>query len=333
MATPTPAIIGTGSAVPATIRTNDDPIFDWIKANPPPGPPLFAGYVDRRVLGPDETLVNLMAEAGGNALTAAGIDAGDIDLVVGYASFGTWSMPNDLTTMAIKLGVPATAMIVPINSEYANFPHSLLAAEGLLTTGRAQNALIVVGADWTRFVNYHTPPCVSAGDGAGAAVMSLSTDATRWRIIDVAVAAERQFYGGMHVNPDPTTPPVQPPTFGTPYFHLDPPGYAGFREFGIPVPPQLVKEVLARNGVTPAEIAFVAHQTSISLYQPWKAALNPGLFVDTLAELANMTSASIPVNLDRCAAQITQDYVALVALGPEVSCTVVLLERSATASS
>jgi len=44
--------------------------------------------------------------------------------------------------------------------------------------------------------------------------------------------------------------------------------------------------------------------------------------------LANMTSASIPVNLDRCATQITGDHVALVGLGPEPSCTVVLLERT-----
>jgi hypothetical protein len=41
-----------------------------------------------------------------------------------------------------------------------------------------------------------------------------------------------------------------------------------------------------------------------------------------------MTSASIPVNLDVCADQISTSYVALVALGPEPSCNVVLLERA-----
>jgi 3-oxoacyl-[acyl-carrier-protein] synthase-3 len=326
----TPAIIATGSAVPAGIRTNDDPIFDWLKANPPPGPPLFAGYDERRVLAPTETLVGLMAEAASNALTAAGVDPGDVDLVVGYASFGSWSMPNDLVVLAAKLGVPPTALIVPINSEYANFPHALLTAEGLLTTGRATTALIAVGADWTRFVSYHTEPAVSAGDGAGAAVMALSDDATRWRILDVAVAAEREFLGGMYVAGDPSIPPVDPPTWGAPYFHLEPLGFQGFKEFGVPVPPQLVKEVLARNGLTPADIAFVGHQTSIYLNQPWQAALQPGAFVETLATLANMTSASIPVNLDRCAGEITQDHVALVALGPETSCTVVLLGRTAS---
>jgi 3-oxoacyl-[acyl-carrier-protein] synthase III len=325
----TPAILATGSAVPDTIRTNDDPIFDWLKANPPPGPPLFLGYKFRRVLAPGANLFDLMVQAAANALDGAGLAAGDIDLVLGYASFGSWAMPNDLVAMAAKLGVPP-AIIMPINSEYANFPHGLLVAEGLLSTGRATTALIVVGADWTRFVDYHTPPSVSAGDGAGAAIMALSEDPTRWRIRDVAVASERQYLGGMYVVGDPTTPPVQPPTYGAPVFHLNATGTDGFKAFGIPVPPQLVEEVLARNGLSPADVAFVGHQTSSVLNDAWKAALKPGVFVETLETLANMTSASIPVNLDRCADQITSNHVVLVGLGPEPSCTVVLLERTSS---
>lgn len=324
------AILATGSAVPKTVRTNDDPIFDWLKAHPPPGQPLFQGYRFRRVLAPHEALLDLMAEAAARALDGATLTAGDIDLVLGYASFGRWAMPNDLVSMAAKLGVPPTALILPINGEYANFQHGLLAAEGILATGRAQAALIVVGADWTRFVDYHTAPSVSAGDGAGAAVMAMSDDPTRWRILDVGIAAERQFLGGMYVAGDPTTPPVQPQTYDWPVFHLNATGKEGFEQFGIPVPPTLVEEVLARNGLSPADVAFVGHQTSSVLNDAWKAALNPGVFVETLETLANMTSASIPVNLDRCASQVTGDHVVLVGLGPEPSCTVVLLERAST---
>jgi 3-oxoacyl-[acyl-carrier-protein] synthase III len=324
----TPAIIATGSAVPSTIRKNDDPIFKHLQANKK----LFAGYKYRRVLGPNETLAGLMVQAGTQALVNAGVAAGDVDLVLGYASFGTFAMPNDLVTMAIDLGVPLTAMIIPINSEYANFEHALLAAEGLLTTGRAQTALIVIGADWTRFVDYTTSPSISAGDGAGAAVMAMSDDPTRWRILDVAVAAARQYFGGMYVKADPTTPPVDPPTWTWPVFHMDKVlGVEAFEFFGEPVPPKLVEEVLARNGLTPADVAFVGHQTSKPLNDAWQAALKPGVFVETLETYANMTSASIPVNLDQCAGEITGDHVVLVGLGPDPSCTVVLLERTSAA--
>jgi 3-oxoacyl-[acyl-carrier-protein] synthase-3 len=331
----TPAITGTGSAVPKAIRRNDDPIFDYLRSKHK-GKGLFTGYKERRVLGPDETLAGLMQEAAAAALAAAGVVAGDIDLVVGYASFGSWMMPNDLATMAIALHVPPSAVIMPINSEYANFPHALLVAEGLLATGRATNALIVVGADWTRFVDYHTQPSISAGDGAGAAVMQLTDDPTRWRVKDVAVASGWQYFRGMYVAPDPEpvvppTPPVASPTFGPPYFHMtDDLGMKAFIDFGVPEPPKVVLEVLARNGLAPAQIALVCHQTSATLIDAWTAGLHPGVFVQTLQTYANMTAASIPVNFDRCASEFADlDHVALLALGPEPSCTVVLLERNA----
>lgn len=323
------AILGTGSAVPATIRRNDDPIFDWIRNNLPNGHDLFRGYQHRRVLGPDENLFDLMAKAGSNALTAAGLTGGNIDLVVGYASYGRWAMPNDLVAMARELDVPPTAIIMPINSEYANFEHGLLVAEGLIAARRATNALVVVGADWTRYVTYEgplSPPAISAGDGAGAAVVGPATSPKQWRILDVAVSAEWQYLGGMYQAADPSQPPSDPPTFGPMFFHLEELGYAGFKAFGITVPPALVQEVLTRNGLTPAQIAFVCHQTSMVLLDAWRQALEPGQFVQTLTEYANMTSASIPVNLDQVL--ITKDRAVLVGLGPEQSCTVVLLGRS-----
>jgi 3-oxoacyl-[acyl-carrier-protein] synthase III len=132
----------------------------------------------------------------------------------------------------------------------------------------------------------------------------------------------------MYVTADPSVPPVVPPTYGWPVFHLNATGLLGFKQFGLPEPPALVEEVLARNGLTPGDIAFVGHQTSSVLNDAWAAALKPAVFVSTLEELANMTSASIPVNLDRCADRITGDHVVLVGLGPEPSCTVVLLERA-----
>ena len=195
--------------------------------------------------------------------------------------------------------------------------------------GGAARVLIVVGADWSRYVDYHTPPAVSAADGAGAAVVAASDDPTLFAVLDVAVDSAPEYLGGMYVAADPTTPPVTPPTFHAPVFHFNATGVEAFETFGVHRPPTLVKEVLGRHGLTPADIAFVGHQTSAVLNGAWQQALQPGQFVQTLTTYANMTSATIPVNLDACAAEITASHVALVALGPEPSCTVVLLERAA----
>lgn len=322
-----PAIVSTGSSVPATIRTNDDPVFDWLHANPPPHQDLFEGYEQRRVLAPGEKLSDLMLQAARAALQRASLAADDIDVLIGYASIGAWEMPNDLVIVANELGLPPTVPIVPVNNEYANFPLGLVLADAVIARGRAERALVVVGADWSRYVDYHTPPSVSAGDGAGAAVMVASDDPTRFAILDVAIDSAREFLGGMYVAADPTTPPVVPATYRGPVFHLNELGVTAFETFGVHRPPTLVQEVIGRHGLTPADIAFVGHQTSLVLNSAWQQALKPREFVQTLTTYANMTSASIPVNLDVCAAEITVDHVALVGLGPEPSCTVVLLER------
>ncbi len=306
-----PAIIATGSCLPDTIRLNDDPIFDWLHQNPPPNLDLFKGYDQRRVLAPGEQLVDLMVEAARSALQGAALAAADIDLLIGYASISTWEMPNDLTVVATKLGLAPTTPVIPINSEYSNFNHA-----------------VVVGSNWTRYVDYQKPPAISVGDGAGAAVVAMSDDPALFRVRDVASDADPQYLGGMYVSADPTTPPLVPPTFEGPVFHLTDMGAEAFKTFGESRPPSLVQEVVSRNALSPSDVAFVGHQTSTVLNDAWQAALKPAVLVQTLATYANMTSASIPVNLDVCADEITTSYVALVGLGPEPSCSVVLLERA-----
>ena len=132
----------------------------------------------------------------------------------------------------------------------------------------------------------------------------------------------------MYVAADPTQPPLVPPTFAGPVFHLNALGVEAFETFGVQRPPSLVQEVLSRNGLSPSVVAFVGHQTSTVLNDAWQKALQPAVFVQTLTTYGNMTSASIPVNLDVCAGDITTSYAALVGLGPEPSCSVVLLERA-----
>jgi 3-oxoacyl-[acyl-carrier-protein] synthase-3 len=323
-----PAILATGSAVPATVRTNDDPIFDWLHQHPPPNQDLFEGYEERRVLAPGENLTDLMVEAARSALERASLSPADIDLLIGYASISTWEMPNDLTVVATTLGLASTTPIVPVNSEYSNFNHAVVMADALISAGRAARALVIVGSNWSRYVDYEKPPAISVGDGAGAAVIAVSDDPALFRVRDLASDAAPEYLGGMYVAADPTQPSIVPQTFAGPVFHLTDLGVEAFKTFGVQRPPSLVQEVLDRNGVAPSDVAFVGHQTSTVLNKAWQQTLSPKVFVQTLTTYANMTSASIPVNLDTCADEITTPYVALVGLGPEPSCSVVLLERA-----
>lgn len=328
-----PAVLATGSALPSQVRRNDDPVYAWLRAHQPAGHDLFTGYDERRVLAPDETLVDLMAAAATSALGAAGVAATDVDLVLGYASMSTWLMPNDLVATAQLLGVPPTAMVVPINGEYAIFNQALATADALIGAGRAGTALVVVGADWSRRVDYHSSAAVSAGDGAGAAVVGHSEDPGLWRVVDLAVDGDPTCLGGMYLAADPTTPAIVPATYGPAYFHLGESGVRGFQGFGVHGPPAMAVAMADRHDLDLAEVTLIGHQASGVLLDAWREAVAPATVLDTLARFGNLTSASIPVTLDVCAAELTTPHLVLAGLGPEPSCTMLLLSREPAARS
>jgi 3-oxoacyl-[acyl-carrier-protein] synthase-3 len=322
-------ILGFGHFLPANTRDNDDPIFDYIKTHVAPGTDLFKGYDIRHVLGPGETMTDLLVPAAQRALSSAGLPSTSIDMLLGYASVSEFEMPNALARVHSELGLKPGAWIVPINNEYANFNASLVMANGLIRAGQIDNALIVVAGNWTRVVDYKTPESVSAGDGAGAAVLGLSSDATTFEVIDFETQTQSDDYGVMFVQPDRVGEgPDGEPTFSKPYFHITPAGFAGFASFGENVPPQVVNRLLARNALRGSDIALIAHQTSAVLNDAWTKAIEPAQFLQTLSTFANMTLASIPVNLSFFRDEIQSDHVVLLALGPELSTNAVLLRRS-----
>ena len=69
----TAVIAGTGHAEPVSVRGNDDPAFDWIKAHQPAGVDLFQGYVSRRVLAPDEDLIDILVPSARMAMAEGAI--------------------------------------------------------------------------------------------------------------------------------------------------------------------------------------------------------------------------------------------------------------------
>src|SRR5262247_821042 len=125
-----PRLLGVGYAVPQNIRTNDDPIFHWLRDHPTKSDP-FEGYVTRVVLGPGEDLMTMMVPAALNALSAAGLRASDVDVLLGYASVSEYQTPNELSRLHRMLGCPTRTYVVPLNSEFSNFNAGLLLADAL----------------------------------------------------------------------------------------------------------------------------------------------------------------------------------------------------------
>ena len=194
MAQPLPRLTGLGFSVPANIRTNDDPVFDYLNHHGN-GQDLFQGYNQRRVLAPGEDLMTIMSPAAQNALADAGLFASDIDLLIGMGSISSYVTPNDLCLLHKLLGLSENCPVIPLNREFSSFNYGVLMADALIRVGRARNVLVVVGTNWTRHVSYQTPQAISAGDGAGAAVVSLSSDGSQWTLLDDFSITQTRFFG------------------------------------------------------------------------------------------------------------------------------------------
>jgi 3-oxoacyl-[acyl-carrier-protein] synthase III len=318
-----PALIATGSALPEQIRTNDDPIFDWLRNNPQYGAKLFTGYEQRRVLGPGETVTSIMVAAARAALVNGATDAEQIDLLLGYGSVGEYVTPNTLAQVHAELGLPASTEVLPLANDLTNWLSAVVVADALIQAGRIERTLIVCGGNWTQYVDYHTPQAISAGDGAGATVVAPATAPSQWRLVDRQQLTASQDYGAMFMAGDP----LPGGGFGSPYFHITSAGQKAFVAFGEQGALEPVQAVLNRNGLTPADVTMICHQASMALIAAWQAAL-PGITIlHTLAQYGNIVLAAIPVNLDLLGAQIATDHLVTLGLGEQLHAGALLFTR------
>ncbi len=326
-------LLGTGYAVPDSIRRNDDPIFAWLHAHSPPGTNLFQGYEQRRVLAPGQNLMSILVPAARAALKDAKVAAGEIDLLLGTVSVSDFDPPNALSQLHAELGLPASCWVVALANDFSNFNAGLLFAEGMIRTGRARKALVCVGTNWTRHVNYQTPQAISAADGAAAAVVGVAHDG--WRILDQEIFTASQNYGTMTMQAQSVAlnPPVQGHStlYTPPFFQITAAGAAAFKSFGVEAAPGAVLRLLKRHRMTGADISLISHQASSVLTDAWNAAIKPAQYIETLKHYANMTSANIPVNLAWASRNggFSRDRLVLFALGPDMHAHALLLARGA----
>jgi 3-oxoacyl-[acyl-carrier-protein] synthase-3 len=330
------SILSSAYAVPPKIRTNDDPIFDYVKKNVPDHDKLFYGYKERRVLEPKEQIEPYMVAAAQTALDEAGLAPSDVDVLLGYVSIGQYFTPNSLAYVHEQLGLKSTCWAMPIQADYSNYSAGLLVADAMITSGRAANALIVAGSNWSQNVSYMTPPCVSIGDGAGAVVMGPNNDTSLFRVVDYQVEYTSTGYGGMFTASDqeedflPKGPKGSPfnESLSHPYFHLTPQGVIEFQEWGTEDPPKVVQALLTRNALSADEVALVSYQASAMLVDAWQKALQPKQMLHTLEQFGNLVIAVMPVNFAYYMKSIETDYAVLLSLGAEPHASAILLRRN-----
>jgi len=328
-------MLGFGYCVPSHIRTNDDPLFNHIKATANSQgiseQSLFTGTKERRYLKPGERLEDLMVQASQQALVQAGLKPEQINRLYGYASVSEFITPNALYKVHADLKLSTQTLVVPINSDFGNFLTSVIQAWEAIAAGHCDYALVVCGSYWTKYMDYNKGHSIAAGDGAGAVVIGRSGSFT---LVDYAAETLSNEYGAMTLQCRPSIHNgirsiiVDENNLPIPTFYITPEeGIQSFLTSGMEGPPRIIKSLLEKNGLTSDKMALISHQASRKLMDHWSQVINPKEYFDTLEQFGNIVLASIPVTLACYFNKISSDYIVLLGLGLGFHQAALLIKR------
>jgi 3-oxoacyl-[acyl-carrier-protein] synthase-3 len=162
-------IAGTGSYLPEKVVTNDDlaKIVDtsdeWIASR--------TGIRQRHIVAEGETTSDLAYHASLRALEAAGVDPGDLDLIVVGTTTPDLIFPSTACLLQDRLGANGCGAF-DVNAACSGFLFALSVADKFVRTGDAKTVLVVGAETLTRMVDWEDrTTCVLFGDGAGAVVL------------------------------------------------------------------------------------------------------------------------------------------------------------------
>ncbi len=161
------SILGTGSSLASTIKTNDDlaktmdTSDEWIQSK--------TGIKERRLLG-DENLADLVCESSLKALEMANIKPEELDLIICATVTSDYVSPS--LSCVIQKRIKAKCPAFDINAGCSGFVYALDIAESYFTRN-PDSKILVIGADAvSRITNWKDRnTAVLFGDAAGACVL------------------------------------------------------------------------------------------------------------------------------------------------------------------
>ena len=166
---PSARIIGTGSYVPARVLTNADleklvdTSDEWIVTR--------TGISERHIASDDEATSDLAYQAAKAALESAGVDAGDLDMILVATATPDMFFPSTACILQDRLGARRAGGL-DVSAACSGFIYGLAVANGLIRAGTVRTVLLLGAETLTKVVNWQDRnTCVLFGDGAGAIVL------------------------------------------------------------------------------------------------------------------------------------------------------------------
>ena len=287
-------IAGTGSYLPPRRVSNDELVQElaargietsdqWIVER--------TGIHARHLASPDMAASDLAVPAARAAMEAAGVQPGDIDLIVVATSTPDMVFPSTAAIVQHKLGM-AGCPVFDLQAVCSGFVYALTVADAMIANGTAKRALVIGAEVFSRILNWNDRgTCVLFGDGAGAVVLEAADEPG---ILASDLHADGKYVDILCVPGHVSGGQV----VGEPLLRMD--GQAVFK-LAVGVLDKAARAVLAKAGKQETDIDWlIPHQANIRIMQGTAKKLHLPLekVIVTVHEHGNTSAASIPLALD-----------------------------------
>jgi 3-oxoacyl-[acyl-carrier-protein] synthase-3 len=163
-------IRATGMSVPEKIVTNAD--FESIVDTSDEWITTRTGIKERRMAADGQNTADMAAEAGRVTLTSAGLDPGDVDVLILSTATPDHLLPATACEAQAILGCENAAAF-DISAACAGWLYGVSLADALITSGMHENVLVIGAEKMSAILDYtDRTTCVLFGDGAGSALVS-----------------------------------------------------------------------------------------------------------------------------------------------------------------
>lgn len=310
-------VAGTGSSLPDKILTNEDLCHmvdtsdEWITTR--------TGIKQRHIVSEGETTASISTDAAKKALSAAGISAEELDLIIVATVTPEMVFPSTACFVQSKLGA-FNAGAFDVSAACSGFIYALSAATEFIKGGVHKNILVIGAETLSRITNYEDRgSCILFGDGAGAVVLSRSDKADTGVLCNSLGADGRgwtslncQAYGSKH----PVSKPLEDESMK--YMYIN-----GREVYQLAVRNivEMVEECLNKANLTTSQIKkFIPHQMNARIIESVAKRLDfteEQIFIN-IDKVGNTSAASIPIAFDQYYRQgelKEGDNVVLVAFG------------------
>jgi 3-oxoacyl-[acyl-carrier-protein] synthase-3 len=296
MDNPSVGIIGLGAYVPDRVMTNDDwaeyvdTSDEWITSR--------TGIKTRRVAAPDQTTVDLSAEASERALSDAGLAIDAIDEIIVATDTSEVTIPDTAAFLQHRLGAREVPAYDLAGSGCAGFVLALDVARS--RAERDGRTVLVVGVELLlRLVDWSDrSTCVLFGDAAGAAVVGAGRDAAEMLAFTAGTDGSQTGILGLEAGGTRLPFSLEVAQAGR-HKNIVMKGREVFRE-AVKRMSGAAVEVLEQAGVAVDDLALVVpHQANLRIIKAVQKALDlpdDAMFIN-VHEYGNTGSASVPLAL------------------------------------